>query len=432
MAHESTPLLKATPLFAVFDRLDFDFWPSLLDVYTLNLKGVNLSSKTTYIYSAKRTPVGAFNGALSGFSAPQLGAIAIKAAMETSGFNSDQIQECLMGQVLPAGAGQAPARQSWIGAGGATSTGCMTINKVCGSGLKAVMLADDSIRLGRSQAVMCGGQESMSQAPYLLPQAHNGYRMGNGQVIDSMVHDGLWDPYNNWHMGNAAELCVKEYKFTREEQDQFAENSYKKAQAAQGQGVFAEELVKVELTSRGTTTTVDTDEEPGKARFDKIPTLRPAFEKDGTITAANASKINDGAAALVLGNEDFKGTHKPLARILAQATFAQDPKWFTTAPVGAIKKALENAKLSVNDIDLWEINEAFSAVTMAAQRDLKIADEKVNVYGGAVAIGHPIGASGARIFTTLLHALNSKDKQLGLATLCIGGGEAVAVIVERV
>lgn len=392
-----------------------------------------MSSKTSYIYSAKRTPVGAFNGSLSSFSAPQLGAIAIKAAIESSGLSFDQIQECIMGQVLPAGAGQAPARQSWIGAGGAISTECLTINKVCGSGLKAVMLADDSIRLGRSQAVVCGGQESMSQAPYLLPQARNGYRMGNGQVIDSMVHDGLWDPYNNWHMGNAAELCVKEYKYTREEQDQFAENSYKKAQAAQSQGAFANEITKVESTSRGVTTTVDTDEEPGKARFDKIPTLRPAFEKDGTITAANASKINDGAAALIVGSEDLKGTASaPLAKIVAQATFAQDPKWFTTAPVGAIKKALATAKLSVDDIDLWEINEAFSVVTMAAQRELKIPDEKVNVFGGAVAIGHPIGASGARIFTTLLHSLHTQNKQFGLATLCIGGGEAVAVIVERV
>lgn len=418
---------------AVFDRLDFDFWPSLLHIYTLYLKGVNLSSKSTYIYSAKRTPVGAFNGSLSAFSATQLGATAIKAAVTETGLNFDQIQECIMGQVLPAGAGQAPARQSWIGAGGAISTECLTINKVCGSGLKAVMLADDSIQLGRSQAVVCGGQESMSQAPYLLPQARNGYRMGNGQVIDSMVHDGLWDPYNNWHMGNAAELCVKEYKFTREEQDQFAQYSYEKAQAAQSKNVFDNEIVKVESTSRGVTTTVEIDEEPGKARFDKIPTLRPAFEKDGTITAANASKINDGAAALVLGNESFKNSGvKPLARIVAQATFAQDPKWFTTAPVGAIKKALDKAGLSVNDIDLWEINEAFSVVTMAAQRELNIANEKVNIYGGAVAIGHPIGASGARIFTTLIHSLHSADKQFGLATLCIGGGEAVAVIVERV
>lgn len=391
-----------------------------------------MSSNSTYIFSAQRTPVGAFSGSLSAFSAPQLGTVAIKAAVEKSGLSLDQVQECIMGQVLPAGAGQAPARQAWIGAGGNISTECLTINKVCGSGLKAVMLADDSIKLGRSEVVVCGGQESMSQAPYLLPNARAGYRMGHQQVIDSMVHDGLWDPYNNWHMGNAAELCVKEYKFSREEQDQFAIQSYEKAQAAQSKNLFANEIAKVESVTRAGTVVVDTDEEPGKARFDKIASLRPAFDKEGTITAANASKINDGAAALVLGSEKMKSNLKPLARIVAQATFAQDPKWFTTAPVGAIKKALENAKLSASDIDLWEINEAFSVVTMAAQKELNIASEKVNIYGGAVAIGHPIGASGARIFTTLVHALHSSDKQFGLATLCIGGGEAVAVIVERV
>lgn len=403
-------------------------------VYTLNSKGVKLSSNSTFIFSARRTPVGAFNGSLSGFSAPQLGAQAVKAAVESSGFEMDQFQECILGQVLPAGSGQAPARQAWIGAGGNVSTACMTINKVCGSGLKAVMLADDVIKLGRAETVACGGQESMSNAPYLLPNARAGYRMGHQQVVDSMIHDGLWDPYNNWHMGNAAELCVKEYKFSREEQDEFAKHSYEKALEAQKQNAFANEMVALEVKSRSGSVQVDTDEEPGKARFDKISSLRPAFEKDGTITAANASKINDGAAALVLGSEKMKSetSAKPLARIVAQATFAQDPKWFTTAPVGAIKAALENAKMSAEDVDLWEINEAFSAVTMAAQKELKIKDEKVNVYGGAVAIGHPIGASGARIFTTLIHSLHSKDKQFGLATLCIGGGEAVAVLIERV
>jgi acetyl-CoA C-acetyltransferase len=295
------------------------------------------------------------------------------------------------------------------------------------------MLADDAIRLNRAEVIVCGGQESMSQAPYLQMGARAGYRMGNQSLVDSMINDGLWDPYNNWHMGNAAELCVQEYKTSREEQDAFAMESYTKAKNAQAKKWFDSEMVNVEIKDRKGTITVSTDEEPGKAQFDKMQTLRPAFDKAGTITAANASKLNDGAAALVLASDKIKSktSMKPMARIVAQAAFAQDPKWFTTAPVGAIKKALENAKLSVEDIDLWEINEAFSVVTMAAQKDLKIKMEKINVNGGAVALGHPIGASGARIFTTLVHGLHTHNKQFGLATLCIGGGEAVAVIIER-
>jgi len=386
------------------------------------------------IVAAKRTPVGSFLGQLSSFSAPALGAKAISAAVSSINLDGNSIDECIMGQVLTAGSGQAPARQAVLGAGLPDSIPCMTINKVCGSGLKSVMMAFDNIRLGNTQIAIAGGQEAMSQAPFLLENARNGYRMGNQNVVDSMIKDGLWDPYSNWHMGNATELCVREYKLTREEQDSFAINSYKKAQRAQSESYFSQEIVGVEVKDRKGTVEVKTDEEPSKVMWDKIPTLKPAFEKDGTITAANASKINDGAAALILMSESValrKGI-KPLARIVAHATHAQDPKWFTTAPVGAIKKSLEAASLNISDIDLWEINEAFAAVTLAAMKELSIPSDRVNVHGGAVAIGHPIGASGARILTTLLYALHIHNKKRGLATLCIGGGEAVALIVEKV
>jgi acetyl-CoA C-acetyltransferase len=311
---------------------------------------------------------------------------------------------------------------------------CLTVNKVCGSGLKAVMLGCDSIQLGRASVVIAGGQENMTLAPHVLQNSRNGFRMGAAQLTDSMVVDGLWDPYNNWHMGSAAELCVKENSFTREQQDAFAIESYKKAQKAQADGVFKNEIVAVEIVGKKGTVIIDKDEEPGKTDFAKVPTLKPAFDKTGTVTAANASKINDGAAALVLMSEEAVQTSgaKPLAKIIASATHAQDPKWFTTAPVGAIKKACTAAGLSLEQIDLFEINEAFAVVTMVAMKDLGIPKEKVNIHGGAVAIGHPIGASGARVLTTLVHALATHGKKYGLATLCIGGGEAVAVIVERV
>jgi acetyl-CoA C-acetyltransferase len=385
------------------------------------------------ILSAVRTPVGSFQGQFKDMPAPKLGAVAIKEAVKRSGVSVNEIDECIMGEVLTAGVGQAPARQSAIYAGLNSSTACMTINKVCGSGLKAVMLAADAISLGNIKYAVAGGQENMTLAPHLLENSRVGYRMGPAAIVDSMVKDGLWDPYNNFHMGNAAELCVKEYKMTREEQDQFAINSYNKAQAAQAKGVFKNEIAGVEITDRKGTVLIDKDEEPGKAMFDKMPGLRPAFDKEGTITAANASKINDGAAALVLTSESEaeRRGFKPLAKIVAHATFAQDPKWFTTAPVGAIKSALKKANLKVSEIDLWEINEAFANVTMAAQKELEIPAEKVNVFGGAVAIGHPIGASGARILTTLVHALHTQGQRYGLATLCIGGGEAVALIIER-
>lgn len=387
-----------------------------------------------YIVSAQRTPIGAFQGSLSTVTAPQLGATAIKSAIEKAGINGDSVDECIMGNVLTAGTGQAPARQAALAAGLPTAVPCMTINKVCGSGLKAVMLAADGIQLGRNKISVAGGQENMTLAPHLMENSRSGYRMGHVQVMDSMLKDGLWDPYNNFHMGSAAELCVKEFKATREEQDEFAQNSYEKAQAAQSKNRFDSEIVAVDVQQRKDIISVNTDDEPGKARFDKMKSLRPAFDKEGTITAANASKINDGAAALVLASADAVKEYKlkPMAKIVAQGHFAQDPKWFTTAPVGAMNKALKAAGLKADDIDLWEINEAFSIVTMAAMKELSIPSEKVNVHGGAVALGHPIGASGARIFTTLIHALNIHDKKYGCASLCIGGGEGVAVIVEKV
>lgn len=386
------------------------------------------------IVSAQRTPVGSFQGQLSSIAAPRLGAIAIKSALEKANIKSTEVDEVIMGQVLTAGAGQAPARQAAIYAGITNSAVCMTINKVCGSGLKAVMLAADSLRLGHTTIAVAGGQENMSLAPHLLENSRNGYRMGGVQMVDSMIKDGLWDPYNNFHMGNAAEICSREFSFSREAQDAFAIDSYKKAQASTAAGHFKNEIAEVTIEGKKGNVTINIDEEPTKAMFDKMPGLKPAFEKDGTITAANASKINDGAAAVVLMTESEakKRGLKPLATIVSQATFAQDPKYFTTAPVGAIKKSLQLASLNVNDIDLYEINEAFANVTMAAQKSLEIPMEKINVHGGAIAIGHPIGGSGARILTTLVHGLHTRNAKRGLATLCIGGGEAVSVIIERV
>lgn len=385
------------------------------------------------ILSAQRTAIGSFQGAFANTPAPQLGAHAIQASLKNSGLKEDQIDECIMGQVLTAGVGQAPARQAALGASLPLSVPCLTINKVCGSGLKAVMLAADAIQLGRSQAVVAGGQENMTLAPHLLEKSRPGYRMGHQQVIDSMIKDGLWDPYNDFHMGVASELCSKEYKFSREEQDEYAISSYKLAQEAISQGRLTNEIAGFEIKTRKGSVLVDTDEEPGKVKFDKIPGLRPAFDKEGTVTAANASSINDGAAAVVLssGQRASELGATPMARIVSQATFAHDPKWFTTAPIGAMKRALEQANLSASDIDLWEVNEAFSNVAMAAIKELGFKRDQLNVHGGAVALGHPIGASGARLLTTLVHALKTHDKQYGMVSLCIGGGEAVAVIIER-
>lgn len=391
--------------------------------------------RQSVIVAAKRTPIGAFQGNLSSVLAPKLGAIAIKAVVEETGIDKTQINEVIMGNVLSAGIGQAPARQAAIYAGLPNSVEALTINKMCGSGLKAVMLADQAIRCGDAEVVIAGGMESMSNAPYLLQDARSGQRLGHGKMIDSLIHDGLWDAYNDTHMGNCAEMLSKERNYTREAQDKFAVTSYKRAQTAQAEGVFDSEIVPVKVPQRnGDSIFISEDEEPGKARFDKIPTLRPVFEKDGAITAANASKLNDGAAVILVMS--WEKANKlgltPIARIVAQASAAHEPEWFTTAPGKAIGKVLEKANLSTNDIDLWEINEAFSAVTMAAIDDFKINPAKVNIYGGAVAIGHPIGASGARIFTTLMNGMTRTETKYGLATLCIGGGEASALIVEKV
>lgn len=390
-----------------------------------------------YIASAVRTPVASFQGSLSNLPGPRLGAIAIKEALSRAQVSPQKVDEVILGEVLTAGVGQAPARQAALYAGLPSSVPCLTINKVCGSGLKSVMLATDAIRLGNSEIVVAGGQENMTMAPHLLAHSRNGFRMGAAELIDSMMFDGLTDPYKNQAMGNFADMCAVEKKLSREEQDQFAINSYKKAQKAQAEGMFKNEIVAVEVETRKGTMVIDQDEEPSRTDFAKIPALRPVFSKEGTVTAANASKINDGAAALVLMSQkaldETKEKHpgfKPLAKVIAHSTFAQDPEWFTTAPVEAIKKACAKAHLEINQIDLFEINEAFSSVTMVAISELKLTPEKVNVHGGAVAIGHPIGASGARILTTLVHALKTHNKRYGLATLCIGGGEAVAVIVE--
>jgi acetyl-CoA C-acetyltransferase len=385
------------------------------------------------ILGSARTAVGSFQGALSTVTAPQLGATAIKEALLRSGVSTDQVTECIMGEVLTAGVGQAPARQAALYAGLKNSTVCMTINKVCGSGLKAVMLGADSLRLGSSDVVVAGGQENMTLAPHLLENSRTGYRMGSTSLVDSMIKDGLWDPYNNFHMGTAAEICVKDYKFSRESQDEFAVNSYKKALKAIESGYFKEEIAAVKIETKKGSVLFDQDEEPLKVQFDKISSLRPAFDKEGTITAANASKINDGASAHVLMLESAakQKSLRPMARIIAYSSFAHDPKYFTTAPVGAIKKALQMAQLKISDIDFFEINEAFSVVAQIAQKELEIPSEKLNPHGGAVAIGHPIGGSGARILTTLSYALKTHQKRYGLASLCIGGGEAVALIIER-
>ncbi len=386
------------------------------------------------IVGAARTAIGSFDGALASVPAPRLGAAAIKAALERAGVSPDAVDEVLMGCVLPAGLGQAPARQAAIFAGLSNGTPCTTINKVCGSGLKAVMLAAQAIRCGDAQVVVAGGMENMSQAPYLLPDARGGMRMGHKQVIDSMVKDGLWDVYNDFHMGSAAEICARECQISREAQDAFARASYETALRAQADGAFVEEIVPVEVPQRrGAPVVVDRDEEPGRGQPAKIGGLRPAFEKGGTVTAANASSINDGGAALVVTSRAYAAEHglPILARITASAQHAQAPEWFTTAPAYAIQKALEKVRLTPEDIDLYEVNEAFAVVSLAVNAVAKLPADRVNVRGGAVALGHPIGASGARILVTLLYAMKQRDARRGLASLCIGGGEAVAVIVER-
>jgi len=389
--------------------------------------------KEVVIAAAVRTPVGSYLGSLSSLKGPELGAIVIKEAVKRANIKPEDVSEVIMGCVLPAGMGQAPARQAAIFAGLPDSVPCLTINKVCGSGLKAVMLAEQAIKCGDAEIVIAGGFESMSNVPYYLDKARTGYRMGNGTVIDGMVHDGLWDVYNNFHMGSAAEMCAKEMKITREEQDAFAEESYKRAMNAIEKGLFKEEIVPVEIKDRKGTVIVSEDEDVKKVNFEKGKTLKGAFQKDGTVTAFNSSNLNDGAAALVLMSADKAKELgiTPLAKIVAQGSFAQKPEWFTTSPAYAIKNVLKKSGLEVKDLDLVEANEAFSVQACAVNKLAELDPAKVNVHGGAVAIGHPIGGSGARILTTLLYAMKTRNAKRGLATLCIGGGEASALIVER-
>ncbi len=386
------------------------------------------------ITGACRTPIGSFQGALSTLSAPKLGSLAIREAVRRSGLSPDQVEEVFMGCVLTAGVGQAPARQAALFAGIPNTVPCTTINKVCGSGLKSVMLGALTIMGGEADIVVSGGMESMSNAPYLLEKARTGYRMGDGKIVDSMVKDGLWDVYNDYHMGSAAELCSRECHIPREAQDEFAAESYRRALDAMEKGYFKDEIVPVEITAKGgTSAVVSEDEEPRKVKFEKLPQLKPAFEKDGTVTAANASKLNDGASALVLMSEERARTLgvKPLARLVAQASTAQAPEWFTTAPAKVIERLFKKTNLKNEDIDLYEINEAFSVVSLAVTRMLGLDLDRVDVHGGAVALGHPIGASGARILTTLIYAMQRRNVHRGLAAICIGGGEAAGVIIER-
>jgi acetyl-CoA C-acetyltransferase len=385
-----------------------------------------------FIVSAARTPIGSLGGSLAAVSATELGATSIKAALEKIKLSADEVNEVIMGNVVGAGLGQNPARQATIKAGLPASVGATTINKVCGSGLKAVMLASDAIRLGHSQVVVAGGMENMSLAPYLLPQARQGYRMGNGVLVDSMIHDGLWDVYGDKHMGIYGDQCAAKYQFTRQAQDDFAVRSYTRARKATAEGVFDDEIIPVEIKGKKGSTTVDDDEEPARFNEDKLRALKPAFGSSGTVTAGNASSINDGAAALVVASDARCASLriKPVARIVGAATFSCEPEWFTLAPIGAIKRLLDKINWSVDSVDLFEINEAFAAVTMAAEKDLELSAEKVNIYGGAVALGHPIGCSGARILVTLLNGLKRTGGKRGIASLCIGGGEAVALAVE--
>ena len=390
--------------------------------------------KDIVILGGARTPIGSFLGTLSGLPAPKLGSIAIKCALENSRVQPEVIQQVIMGNVLQAAIGQAPARQAGIGAGIPVSAGAVTVNKVCGSGLKSVMYAANDIRCGEYDIAIAGGMESMSNAPYALTQARTGYRMGNGKMIDVMIHDGLWDPYSDKHMGMCAEMCVSKYKFTREQQDAFAMESYRRAQDAVKSGKFKKEIAVVEIPAKKGNAVIIDDEEPFAAPLEKMPTLKPAFQKDGgSVTAANSSKLNDGAAALVVTSAEYaqKNNLKPIARIVAQATSAQEPEWFTTAPAASIRIALQRANMTIKDIDLFEVNEAFAAVALAAMEDVKIPHDRLNVNGGAVALGHPIGASGARILVTLLYALADRNLKRGIAAICIGGGEAAAMIVER-
>ncbi|MFH1197648.1 MAG: acetyl-CoA C-acetyltransferase [bacterium] len=390
--------------------------------------------KKIVITSAKRTSVGSFQGELSSFSAPQLGKFVLEAILAETNIAGEKIDEVILGNVLSAGIGQAPARQTALFSGLPEKVECLTINKMCGSGLKAVMLAHQAIQCGDADVIIAGGIESMSNAPYLLPKARNGYKMGHGEIIDSMIKDGLWDVYNNIHMGKCAETCAKEFSFTREQVDDFAIESYKRALESQKNGRFSDEIVPVKITSKKEDRIISEDEEPKKVNFDKVRGLKPAFDNSGIITAANASSINDGAAALLIMSEEKAKEFglKPLVEIVAQSSSAKEPIQFTTAPADAINKVLKRANLSKDDINLFEINEAFAVVSLAVNQLLGLDTSKVNVNGGAIALGHPIGASGARILVTLIHEMKKRNSEFGLASLCIGGGEASAVIIKNI
>ncbi len=386
------------------------------------------------ILSAMRTPMGGMMGSLSSLSASDLGGVAISSAISKSGLNASDIDEILMGSVLTAGQGQAPARQAALAAGLPVSTTCTTVNKVCGSAMKSIMLGGNALRSGQASVVVAGGMESMSGAPYLLPQARQGYRFGHAQMLDHMQYDGLQDAYQGVAMGNFAETCASKYQFSREMQDAFAIESLSRAKQAIEKGYFANEVAPVTLSTRRGDVVVDTDEQPGNAKPEKIPQLRPAFQKDGSVTAANASSISDGAAALTLMMSDEAEARglKPIALIHGYDESAQEPEWFTTAPVTAVQNTLKRVGWSIDEVDLWEINEAFAVVAMAAMHELSIPHSKLNVHGGACALGHPIGASGARILVTLIHAMQRRGDKKGMASLCIGGGEATAMAIELV
>ena len=392
-----------------------------------------MNSDPVVIVGLARTPMGGFQGELKSFDAPELGAAAIRAAVERAKIRPEDVQEVIMGCVLPAGQGQAPARQASLGAGLPLAAGCTTVNKMCGSGMKAAMFAHDQLLAGSVDIIVAGGMESMTNAPYLLPKARAGLRMGHGQVIDHMFYDGLEDAYDKGRlMGSFAEDCAQKYKFSREAQDAFAVASLQRAQKANTEGWFAWETTPIAIKAGKDEKFIETDEQPFKANFEKIPTLKPAFRKDGTVTAANSSSISDGAAALVLMRRSSARQRglAPLATIVGHATHAQEPGWFTTAPVGAMRKLLERTGWSAGEVDLYEINEAFAVVPMAAMQELGLPHDKVNVHGGACALGHPIGASGARIVVTLIGALRKYGRKRGVASLCIGGGEATAMAIE--
>lgn len=384
---------------------------------------------SVYILGGSRTPQGSFLGSLSSVSAPKLGAVAIEGALKKTSTNKENVDEVFMGNVVQAGVGQAPARQATIFAGLSESVPTTTVNKVCGSGLQSVILGARTILTGENNLVVAGGMENMSMAPHLLPNSRGGFKFGETKMLDAMQFDGLTDVYSNRPMGNCAEECTRKYELSREDQDNFSIESFKRAQKAHAEGIFAKEISPVTISSRKGDILVAEDEGPSKVKFEKIPTLRPAFEKEGTITAANASTINDGACAIVLGSEAHKDQAK--FKIISFSSHAQNPTWFTTAPVEAIKKNLNKSDFKIEDIGVWEINEAFAAVTMVAMKELNIPHEKVNIFGGGVSLGHPIGASGARILLTLMNAMETKNEKYGCAAICIGGGEALSMIIEK-